>query len=236
MPSSPQTGRTAFTLVELVITIAAVLILASLLLAGGKVAYEKVYAAKCQSNLRQIGLGVMAYAAENNGSIVPSRIGSGANFYWPYLLAPYLGLPQAGTTPAGSVLTTPYTCPVVKADSQGNTRYPLGVYGVRYAPNTHIAEATDLVTSPPNAVSRSVRLQQIKPSKTMIFIDSFTGGGLGFASTIASTYPHGGNANVLFVDGHVESRNAADLERLKQFPFHVFWRGYDWGYGGYRED
>lgn len=239
MPSSPQTRSirsrcTAFTLLELVVAITIILVLAALLFSGGRIVFGKSQAVKCESNLRQIGLGAQAWAAENNGAIVPSRTNFGADYYWPYLLAPYLGLPKLGTTPAGSLIATPYTCPVVKVDSNGNTQYSLGVYGIRYAINSHIAEVPDLLDSP--SVTRKERMQKMQLSKTMIFIDSFTGGGLGFFSTIAPTYPHAGTANVLFLDGHVESRTAANIEQLKQIPYHVFWRGYDWGCGGYRED
>jgi prepilin-type processing-associated H-X9-DG protein len=219
--------------VEILVTVAISAILISLLIVGGKSVMDKSRTAQCQANLRQIASGVQSYAAENNGAIVPSRIGFGGDKYWPYLLAPYLGMPRLGTTPAGSVQNTVFYCPVKKSDATGNVQYPLGIYGVRYSINSHIAQVDDLLTFP--QVSRSERLVNMRLSKTMIFMDAFQGG-LGFASTISSTYPHQEKANTLFLDGHVEQKSADEIQRLKDIPYHVFWRGYDWGYGGYRED
>ena len=66
MKSYPQAKRAAFTLIELLVVIAIIAILAFLLLPALARAKESAYKAKCVSNLRQLGLSLSLYTAENS--------------------------------------------------------------------------------------------------------------------------------------------------------------------------
>jgi prepilin-type N-terminal cleavage/methylation domain-containing protein/prepilin-type processing-associated H-X9-DG protein len=68
-PKKSYSGRTGFTLVELLVTLAVIAVIASLLfpaLAGAK---AKADSTRCLSNLRQIGVAVRVYATDNAGSL-----------------------------------------------------------------------------------------------------------------------------------------------------------------------
>ena len=124
-PVSPRAS--AFTLIELLVVIAIIAILAALLLPVlGKV-QEGANSTKCASNLRQIGVAINAYTADNDGQLpgplsisqFPTLTGDGVkpeqSLY--KMLAKYLGLnADPGATPSttGNILICPSYLKAVK--------------------------------------------------------------------------------------------------------------------------
>ncbi|NCO37207.1 MAG: hypothetical protein COZ06_14435 [Armatimonadetes bacterium CG_4_10_14_3_um_filter_66_18] len=88
--SPPLTDRRGFTLIELLIVIAIIAILAAILFPAFARAREKARSAACQSNHRQLGLGLSMYAQDNDEVwLWPGAIGT-CPCDWHSALNPYV--------------------------------------------------------------------------------------------------------------------------------------------------
>lgn len=112
-------GYQGFTLVELLVTITIIVALAALSLVGFSKIRDGSRRAVSLGHLRQLGIGMSTFTAENNGYLPMSRKGG---IYWPTLIHPYLAseiflrpgsknVPASPTEPEGyfggvSALTT----------------------------------------------------------------------------------------------------------------------------------
>jgi prepilin-type N-terminal cleavage/methylation domain-containing protein len=83
-------SKKGFTLIELLVVIAILALLISVILPALKEVKKRARETVCLSNLRQIGVGVLLYADDNN-YIIPSNAGGDINMSWAVAFLPYLG-------------------------------------------------------------------------------------------------------------------------------------------------
>lgn len=199
--------KRGFTLMELLVTVAIIAVLAALLFpAVGKMMGEGKSAA-CAANLRQISGLVYQYVGENDGQLPASYDGSvplTLSSLWLCKLTDQAGIPR---TPwvigSGAGPEQVFICPSTPTlGRQGVSNIDLS-YGWNYLGLT----LRDTAANPYGMITKLASVPH--PSRTIMVADSNGAGNPNFTYVISPTQftpdcRHSGQANVLFVDGHVE--------------------------------
>ncbi len=236
----------AFTLVELLVVIAIIAILAAILFPVFARARENARRSSCQSNLKQIGLGLLQYIQDYDEKMPRSAYGSVAlgsdnvNYKWMDAIFPYTRSEQIFNCPSDA-LSPPYRL-------RGGTNY--GSYGQNGAYRNAGDEQT-----PPRSAQSLVSLPQIaSPAEVVWAADTnnadgtlttnggSSGGSYGFTWADISENPgivtagsgyrqltvptsgggiaerHLQTTNALFCDGHVKSYSLERLSQLRATP------------------
>ena len=221
--SSPSqfgsTGRiSAFTLIELLVVIAIIAILAAILFPVFARARENARRSSCQSNLKQIGLGMLQYSQDYDEKFPLYRNIGGAGtanspFGWADNTQPYLKSTQLLQCPSNTD---------APPDSTNATADPLEPGYTDYFYNVALSIDPDGLGTP-----RGVSLAALQNSSLTLMLgegkDSGAGAtsytnngsarmssrGSGNAAALATssnhaTYIHLEGSNVLFCDGHVK--------------------------------
>jgi prepilin-type processing-associated H-X9-DG protein len=106
--------RETFTLTELLVVIAAGTLVSAVVLASLGDAKEKVQAAACASNLREIGVAISLYADDHADYYPPGFMGAGGSFAggdWPLFICPYIAK-QCQTSYGSTINSSPvFLCP-----------------------------------------------------------------------------------------------------------------------------
>jgi prepilin-type processing-associated H-X9-DG protein/prepilin-type N-terminal cleavage/methylation domain-containing protein len=196
-----------FTLIELLAVIAIIAVLAFLAFPAVGSALTSGNRAKCASNLKQIGVAHAQYSADNDGFVAPNRWGdiSPPDFrvrFWPETLLPYITgrdawhIPNNPNTPDVPV----FQCPSATADDT----YSWVFQRMAYSQNTFFGG------SGPGYIGHRIKRAAVqKPSKMILVVEGAAVNTAPWADTPGNpnriAYRHNGQANILFLDGHVEA-------------------------------
>ena len=127
-----RTRRGGFTLIELLVVIAIIAILASILFPVFGRARENARRASCQSNLKQMGLGLMQYAQDNSerlpvactGAVADGTCTAGTDAVWMSTIQPYVKSTQIFECPSADFDGAEFTLGNATG-YQANTGYTL---------------------------------------------------------------------------------------------------------------
>ena len=223
-----------FTLVELLVVIAIIAILAALLLPVLNEAIEKAKQASCAANLKQLGMALYMYEADNDGFIPPLGCMGNSSSAWCYF---------DNATAGDKIRTTPnyisalafyvqnkwelFQCPkAYRPCWWGDAYYPPGASGVkmlnRYTANTCLAYTSikGLGIYTDDRVNWGGKLARVKNPGRKIFLFEFSHGHYltpivyspGYWITPSSRGAHHNSvSNILFCDGHVEALPFSEL-------------------------
>lgn len=235
-----------FTLVELLVVIAVIAILAGMLLPALNSARAKAHAISCVSNMKQIGVAAIGYVQDNDGYWCPaaahgptypnSSWNDDINYEnnWLALLWPSL---KSGTFPTDNApLKSPAICPGGEKD--------IFYFQKKSRPITNLAWNGRVGYA--GSAYKPLRLSRNKyPTKTATLSDVKNiledgtpcagEDGIATGGTSNSRFYHdadsvkhctsmrhpGGTDNILFVDGHVETKNIFRLIDDEEF-LHLF--------------
>ncbi len=208
--------NTAFTMVELLVTVGIIATLAALAMPVMKGMVDRGKETTCISNLRNLGQAYLAYANDNNGLLLATTnndptIASGSS--WQVMIISYLGMKFPSVNQKSILL-----CPAAM------DTYPGGKARRTYAQNWQ-----NVPTSASGSLGKAQKTrmsQHSKPTQTILLLESkgaVGGAGDGASAFELATYAqcadwrHGKALNTLCLDGHVEKFSQTDTERIQTY-------------------
>lgn len=231
----------AFTLIEVLIVIAIIAVLISILLpalAGGREGARKV---NCLSNQRQIGMALSFYADEFDGWI-PRAAGQVPDVSWAMAYRPYLDPRATWEEPVGDWFReapyfhdpsrTPddlhqlhYVNNGLRFDKQGRFRGERQMWRLERGP---FPSSTMYLTAYAEDPNNSYYNRIYRPGETDFEIsqvyDLFQRGHVDGGENVIRQLPtrHGTGSNVLYLDGHADSRLAGELRKIENWMDHDY--------------
>jgi prepilin-type N-terminal cleavage/methylation domain-containing protein/prepilin-type processing-associated H-X9-DG protein len=188
----------AFTLIELLVVISIIAVLAALIFPAYQSMLARADASKCMSNLKQIGVGLFAFASENDGAfpiagMVIERGAVDSNTKkpaWTEQLAPYVGNNWAIFQCKSAAKALP---------CNKETSYFLGTRAAYLDAGTSAAVRQSKITSPSRLILAGDNLHS-GFSVTDADKDDYS-----VNCPFAGPPCHAGKSNILFADGSVRA-------------------------------
>jgi len=230
--SGKQTLSVAFTLVELLVVISIIGLLAGLAVPAINSGLKSAKAGACLSNLHQIGVATLAYAADN--SLKLPDAGSGTTDMWAAKIATFMG---GDTKKKNNVFVCPGALKSVSEATGANIAITYGVHGgvmpkggtasniTCVLRQSEVILAADMCQDPGNKGWSPYCLEN--PS-IVVSQSGGRSGSMDLSAAIATStdadsgnnvwmrYRHSGKVNVVMFDGHAEA-----IEKGKVLNKHV---------------
>ena len=213
----------AFTLTELIAIIAIVSVLAAVIIPTISKLHSSSRSVACLNNLRQIGKAFEISSSENNyrypAPLAPNADGSGA---WHDVLSVQIYSSTFGRLTGSQIRANVFKCP---AANEGGTIISYGMNSdlAIFAAGANKWNLYGFTKEP-------IMQQRIpNPSKTCLVIESIrsqSGSGNTFTTRVLpTTYRHSSNLNILYCDGHVETKPASETPPTADTEAgNMFWR------------
>ena len=209
-----QATRKAFTMVELLVVIAIIALLAAILFPVFSRARENARRSSCQSNLKQIGLGMLQYTQDYDEryamyKVVGGTGEAGSPYGWADAIQPYLKSSQVFQCPSDT-LAPPTLAPLPKQVGYCDYVYnvALGSQPSAVAPATGAgASLSALENAPLTMMFMDARNDNDTQASNNGSARMTTRGGGGVGLAMASNFDatrHLDGANLAFADGHVK--------------------------------
>ena len=214
--------KSHFTLIELLVVIAIIAILAAILLPALNSARERGRSASCVNNLKQIGVMVHAYADDNGGFFPPYSDSNSRRWDQNCIdyIRTYLSVGQSFNPSYAEVtdyiknkhIAGNLSCPSHMENKSWALDYGLNYYMYR-AVNSLPAWESGAVTKAYYIISKAP-----SPSSIYVFGDSYQHtiqlrGDTAADSIYGFLFRHNNNANMVFIDGHVEPGNMTTIAK-----------------------
>ncbi len=206
----PSSLRRAFSLVEILVVIAIIMLLAAILFPVFGRARESARTATCANNLRQIGMGLRLYLSDSRNVYPTGAVMGQATCSWTHNLAPYLKTTSIFNCPSNSIEIYQDGCvPDRIVDGNTLTSHFDGGY-ILNAPNGSFTTYFN---------DNSIR----RPAQMILVVDGINP--LGITRPVPGQGPmtdgsllqmgidlrHNNAINALFSDGHVKRETSASL-------------------------
>ena len=201
--SSHSVRRRGFTLIELLVVIAIIAILAAILFPVFARARENARRSSCQSNLKNIGMGIIQYTQDSDELYLPEQNSDNKTFVT--MLQPYVTSRKLFVCPSAPTAT------VTLADSQDSGTEKDGAW-TAFGDSGTYGLNSDFAQSEPEALSNLE-----KPAEAhMAFdcswyesLDTLSPGG-----TIQEATRHFDGVNIGYADGHVKWMSSEGIEDI----------------------
>ncbi|WP_088179313.1 type II secretion system protein [Geminisphaera colitermitum] len=216
--------RAAFTLIELLTVVAIIGILAGIVISGISGVRKKANQVRCLSNLRQVGVAIIAYANDNKDNLPgPTLLGASSTYtktskqYLGYHLASYVSMRRPEDLQTGETEIFPYLrCPQ-RVLANPDDSAPFFIVQCR-VPTGRTSNGTGRILgqynepSPKDKPARYAELEHIGgPSRVWALVEADQGLGAwktvkdsGWFNNLPVNPVHGGSRVVLFFDARVQ--------------------------------